>query len=268
MKSPKSNKQTDPNLVTFREELKTLAQIYSHIINENYCQNLMMEFCFIVSLLVVQEYDKNELETDMKELCLDEAKRYLNSIHNCVFFAVEVLSLQKDTLLMLNLAALNLLCKNPEIQKFNEKLSESLQAAYNEKTIREDLKRQTSISVCRTQGNVSFQYETDNRENFSSETNFHSFRKQRDLFYDILKSWEDNHSNEGWNFVIGLGSKIKTLLSTCLDPINFLHLARLFRKQLIMSCCGESQAEVRKINWTIHVNIRILRRFDPTIEKH
>lgn len=93
-------------------------------------------------------------------------------------------------------------------------------------------------------GNVSFQYETDNRENFTSDNSFHSFRKQRDLFYNILAVWEANHLSSGWVFSVGLGSKIRTLLSTSSDPINFLHLAKLFRNQLIISCCGENQSEV------------------------
>ncbi|XP_020292800.1 codanin-1 [Pseudomyrmex gracilis] len=86
------------------------------------------------------------------------------------------------------------------------------------------------------EGNVCFQIDTDNRENFPSVTAFHVFRKQRDAFYDILRIWKENHSVPGWVFQIALGSKIRNMLTMYNDSVNYYHMARLFKSQLLISC--------------------------------
>lgn len=112
----------------------------------------MIELCFIVSLLVIQDYDKKEFETDIKDLSLDVSRKLLNSVHNCVYFAVEMLWLQRNILLLLNLAALKLLSENNEIEKFNPDLKDFLLRVYNEKKAREECKRRNAISKSRMQG--------------------------------------------------------------------------------------------------------------------
>ncbi|KAL0112710.1 hypothetical protein PUN28_012167 [Cardiocondyla obscurior] len=84
--------------------------------------------------------------------------------------------------------------------------------------------------------NVSFQIDTDNRENFSSVIAFHTFKKQRDAFYDIFRMWQENHLLPGWVFQIALGGKIRTMLTMHNDCSNFYHIARLFKSQLLISC--------------------------------
>ncbi|XP_032667198.1 codanin-1 isoform X1 [Odontomachus brunneus] len=84
--------------------------------------------------------------------------------------------------------------------------------------------------------NVCFQIDTDNRENFSSSIAFQTFRKQRDVFYDILRIWEENHLVSGWVFQIALGSKIRSMLTLHNDSTNYYHIARLFKSQLLISC--------------------------------
>ncbi|XP_024875772.1 codanin-1 [Temnothorax curvispinosus] len=84
--------------------------------------------------------------------------------------------------------------------------------------------------------NVSFQIDTDNRENFSSAIAFHTFKKQRDAFYDILRIWEENHLVQGWVFQIALGGKIRNMLTLHNDCTNYYHIARLFKSQLLISC--------------------------------
>lgn len=83
---------------------------------------------------------------------------------------------------------------------------------------------------------MSFQIDTDNRENFSSAMAFHTFKKQRDAFYDILRIWEENHLVPGWVFQIALGGKIRNMLTMHNDCINYYHIARLFKSQLLISC--------------------------------
>lgn len=93
--------------------------------------------------------------------------------------------------------------------------------------------------------NVSFQIDTDNRENFPSAITFLTFKKQRDTFYEIFRIWEENHSVPGWTFQIALGSKIRTMLTLHNDAINYYHFARLFKSQLLISCVqNRQQAEI------------------------
>lgn len=91
--------------------------------------------------------------------------------------------------------------------------------------------------------NVCFQIDTDNRENFSSAVAFHTFRKQRDAFYDILRIWEENHLVPGWVFQIALGGKIRTMLTLHNDSTNYYHIARLFKSQLLISCIQNRHQE-------------------------
>ena len=89
--------------------------------------------------------------------------------------------------------------------------------------------------------NVCFQIDTDNRENFPSLIAFQCFRKQRDMFYEILKIWEENHMKSKWNFSTALSGKIKSMLTLHSDLTNHCHIARLFKSQLLISCIHTGQ---------------------------
>ena len=88
---------------------------------------------------------------------------------------------------------------------------------------------------------MCFQVDTDNRETFTSTVASSIFCKQRDLFYDILKDWEDNHLSPGWSFDRGVRHKVHTLLNLSVDPVNYCHLAKLFISQLLMSSVQNEQ---------------------------
>ncbi|QQP42269.1 Codanin 1 [Caligus rogercresseyi] len=85
---------------------------------------------------------------------------------------------------------------------------------------------------------VRFQSETDNRANFPSAQSFQYFRKQRDLFYEILR---DSEQEERTGKTPDTKKKIKLkvdnlLASSSPHPVNLIHLARLFQSQLIQTC--------------------------------
>lgn len=90
---------------------------------------------------------------------------------------------------------------------------------------------------------VCFQIDTDNRENFPSGLAFQTFRKQRDIFYDILRIWKENHLVPGWAFQVALGGKIRTMLTLHSDATNYSHFARLFKSQLLISCIQKGQED-------------------------
>ena len=48
----------------------------------------------------------------------------------------------------------------------------------------------------------------------------HSYVSVRDVFYEVLREWEDRHEEPGWDFEKGLGSRIRYVLthrSPCLS---------------------------------------------------
>lgn len=104
------------------------------------------------------------------------------------------------------------------------------------------------------QTNVCFQVDTDNIEKFPSSFAFSSFRKQRDMFYDIFSKWESNHIKPGWQFDLSLGGKIKSMLAVHTGITNISHLARLFTSQMLISCIQNEQQVLIFSSVKIHSN--------------
>ncbi|XP_012280996.1 uncharacterized protein LOC105700032 [Orussus abietinus] len=161
-------------------------------------------------------------------------KRYLRTIHNCAYFSTNVLNNQRTLLNILDRTTLKLLLENNIIGVFKPELKEYVNKLYDTKlSVSIKVKEPYNFSIL--EKNVCFQKDTDNRDNFPSETAFHTFRRQRDMFYQILKIWEENHLKEGWTFSVSLGAKIKSLLTVHNDAVNYFHFARLFKSQLLTS---------------------------------
>ncbi|KAM4723221.1 codanin-1 isoform 1-T1 [Anableps anableps] len=114
----------------------------------------------------------------------------------------------------------------------NSDLKDSLTQAQDRSTAK------LSPSVSTFIHSVPFQPATDNRSNFGSDKAFHTFKKQRDIFYEVLREWEDLHKEPGWNFDAALGTKIRGIMSQLTSAGNHSHFARLFLKQLIQMCKG------------------------------
>lgn len=135
----------------------------------------------------------------------------------------------------------NLSPDNYRITTSNPQLASYLQTVYSKKSDLIESSRSnhhdTSFPSNSTVGNSVFlQQENDTRNNFSSDLEFANFRKQRDAFYAILKTWEQKHLSRLWNFKEALGSKIQnTIFNVSEHPINMAHLAQLFLAQLLLS---------------------------------
>lgn len=82
---------------------------------------------------------------------------------------------------------------------------------------------------------VKYEIETDNCDNFPTLKDFHNFRKQRDIFYECLNLWQSKHLQPSWTFESALTNKILRLLTLNSDPVNMMHLVRLFCTQLVNS---------------------------------
>ncbi|XP_069587007.1 codanin-1 isoform X2 [Ranitomeya imitator] len=226
----------DPDKVSSKNHLKVIAELYSACITENLVPNIFLEFFFILQLLTSRGpsgiEDTNcvlEITRGIKDAV--EQKHFL-SVHNCVYFAVLVLDLQFNVLSLLDKSTLKLLAENERIGAFSSTLQERLQEVHRTS------KGKVSLLFPSTLHSVSFQPETDNRSNFPSDRSFHIFKKQRDIFYELLREWEDCHEKTDWDFERGLGNKIRTMMVNLSEAWNYRHFARLFQRQLVQMCKG------------------------------
>ncbi|XP_053783601.1 codanin-1 isoform X6 [Desmodus rotundus] len=194
----------DPAKVSSRQRLELVALVYSSCIAENLVPNLFLELFFVLQLLTARRMvaaKDSEPEPSRGSLNSLESPLF-QSVHDCVFFAVQVLEHQFQVLSYLDKGTLKLLTENERLLCFSPALQGRLRAAYEGSVAKVSLAMPPSVQA------VSFQPETDNRANFSSDRAFHTFKKQRDVFYEVLREWEDRHEEPGWDFEKGLGSRI------------------------------------------------------------
>ncbi|XP_053141858.1 codanin-1 isoform X2 [Hemicordylus capensis] len=226
----------DFNKVSCRRQLEQLAQLYSSCIAENLVPNIFLELFFVLQLLTskgTSSVKDGESDSDLSEEHKDAVtKQHFHSVHNCVYFAVLVLDYQYEIISHLEKGTLKLLAENDRIASFSPGLQEKLTAAYERSTVKISLLLPSCVR------SVSFQPETDNRSNFSSDKAFHIFKKQRDIFYELLREWEDNHEKTGWDFERCLGDRIRVMMAHLSTSCNYSHFARLFQKQLLQMCKG------------------------------
>ncbi|NXX46334.1 CDAN1 protein, partial [Tricholaema leucomelas] len=224
----------NPTKVSCKKQLECLAQLYSSCIAENLVPNIFLELFFVLQLLTSKgtstaEDGDGDLEDNERNA---SGRQHFRSVHNCVYFAVQVLDYQYEIISHLEKGTLKLLAENERIASFSPTLHERFRQAYESSTAKVSL-----LLPCAVQS-VSFQPETDNRSNFPSDRAFHIFKKQRDIFYELLREWEDNHEKTGWDFERVLGNKIRAMMAHLSATCNYSHFARLFQKQLIQMCKG------------------------------
>ncbi|XP_075700831.1 codanin-1 isoform X2 [Rhinoderma darwinii] len=226
----------DPDKVSSKKNLKVLAELYSACITEHLVPNIFLEFFFVLQLLTSRGpsgTDDRDCELKITRGSKDAVDhKHLQSVHNCVYFAVLVLDFQFTVISLLDKSTLKLLAENERIGTFSPILQERLLEAHRTST------GKVSLLLPSTLHSVSFQPETDNRSNFPSDRSFHIFKKQRDIFYELLREWEDYHEKSDWDFERGLGNKIRAMMFNLSVACNHSHFARLFQRQLIQMCKG------------------------------
>lgn len=190
---------------------------------------------------------------------------------NCIYLAVEVLSKQRGKLLaLLDAKTLRILIENEKLAALNGGLITYLQDVYRLKgdlELRYCTEFSGSIAASHHhngqsggggggQQNVFYQADEDTRDNFPTQIEFGAFKKQRDLFYVILRMWEERHLHANWNFNQELGGRIRYLFVVMAHPINMAHLARLFTSQLVVCCQNWNNVEQSA------AQAELLQRFD------
>ncbi|XP_040566396.1 codanin-1 [Lepeophtheirus salmonis] len=223
-----------PDNVLFQTQLDKLIQLYSFCLDENLVPNILVELYLILELLTVRETEKSTKKAIA-------SSNYLHSVHNCVYFATQVLSLQWERLLQFcDRVTLRLLLDNQRLDIFVPQLKPKLTIIYEQKREKNNHNHsmsQTTFGDGSIQS-VRFQSETDNRANFPTTQSFQYFRKQRDLFYEILRESEADERSSSLktpDTKKKIKVKVETLLASS-HPVNLIHLARLFQCQLVGTC--------------------------------
>ncbi|KAI7804405.1 putative codanin-1 [Triplophysa rosa] len=226
----------DPDKVTQTPELDLLAELYCTCISGNLVPCVFLELFFVLQLLTSRGVSVSESAEEGVTVCehgLDVLeKAYLGNVHNCVYLAVRVLENQFELVSHLDKCTLRLLSENERVGAFSPSLRDRLAQAQENCTANALPTPPLFIH------SVPFQPATDNRSNFGSDRSFHIFKKQRDVFYELLREWEDSHNEPGWNFEAALGSRVRTMVSQLTAAGDHSHFARLFQKQLIQMCKG------------------------------
>ena len=223
----------DPREITHKNQLDKLITLYCFVLDRNLVPNILVELYLLCELLTVQcpsPYLKKSKENN-----------YLDSVHNCIYFASSVFKNQAPKLLRhVDRVTIRFLIDNPRIETFNgDDFKTLLIDIYQEKKSQKLNLINNDDEII---GSVRFQCETDNRSNFPDNKSFNDFKKQRDLFYEILRIWE-NQRDGNWHFGSALGEKIMALLHMHSHPVNLIHFARLFQSQLVSMCGGSGNSQ-------------------------
>lgn len=222
-----------PTLVTYKANLKQVIDVYKALIKHHFVLNITSEIYFLISL-VLSKYGGNGSETSNPDVSKDSLhnSEIFETVHNIVYFGVKSLESQLSELQFYDKTTIKLLADSERIKDFSPELSKKLTILAQDKAE----KPATEIALPTSQTNVCFNIDTDNQQNFPDLHGFHAFRKQRDLFYEILRIWETQHLTPGWDFSQGLLGKIRSLFTFHNGPANLMHLSRLFKNQLLSSC--------------------------------
>ncbi|XP_070579055.1 codanin-1-like isoform X2 [Ptychodera flava] len=214
--------------VTYIDQLDALVELYCGCIKEVLFPSITVELYFLIQLLTVKGHPEDVYPGESS----DSNQQYLHTVHNCVYFAITAMSKLYRLLAFLDKATLRLLSGNPRVSEFSSDMKSKLV--------------ELSEASCSTGYNckissvpgVAFQADTDNRTNFPDNKSFHLFRKQRDIFYELIREWEDNHHKPGWIMKAAMAQKIWQLIHQELKFANCAHFVRLFQSQLMKMCKG------------------------------
>lgn len=212
--------------VTYKLQIDQIINIYRILIHNNLVLNLASEVYFFITLLLKKQFYTREWGVDKLPDKI-VAAHIFKSIHNLTYFATNCLQVLAPVLENYDKASIRLLSENVRLCNFVPDLIENLKLLQKSDNV---------IEVDSLQDNVCFNLDTDNRQNFPNELSFHAFRKQRDLFYEILRIWEIQHLSPSFNFSFTLSGKIQSLFLLSDETTNFIHFARLFKAQLLSTC--------------------------------
>ncbi|XP_044763026.1 codanin-1 isoform X2 [Coccinella septempunctata] len=221
-------KNTNPKNVRYKKEIEKIATIYEFLLKNGLVLSLAGELYFIITLVASKSFC--DIECDEDDISYEGVKFdvIFNNSDRITLFASFVLERVFYLLKSLDKNTLRYLCENEGIKTYSPQLIEKLEALTEEKA-------ECNLNLYSSNGknNICFVLETDNQSNFPSDGSFQGFKKQRDMFYEILRLWESNHMQPHWDFDLSLGKKVRSLVAYHNDSVNFMRLSRLFMEQLL-----------------------------------
>ncbi|KAG2457690.1 CDAN1 protein, partial [Polypterus senegalus] len=262
----------DVNKVSYARQLDILAQLYCVCISENLVPNVFLELFFVLQLLTSRSCGILDDENGKTDLYKDVIETpFFRSVHNCVYFAVKVLQTNFEVLAYLDKCTLRLLADNERIGCFAPSLRDQLLAAHEKSIAKEaaawaglvspvglpltwpwppapgggglrKLQRLELVIHClqhvlRSCPSVIRDLSTPDVKDRGDSSKGWGFRPRiLDIFYELLREWEDYHKEPGWEFDRALGSRIRVMVSQLNAAGNHCHFARLFQKQLLQLC--------------------------------
>ncbi|KAJ8707598.1 hypothetical protein PYW07_011275 [Mythimna separata] len=166
----------------------------------------------------------------------------MKTIHNSTYFAVKSLWHQRVILeVILDKSSLKTLGENKKVRSFYPDLAKFLLNCYGLRCENESTLERTRQTEPRSHGVVCFNSETDNIDNFPSMMSFQSFKKQRDMFYEIWRWYQD--AGAGGAPRSSLRARVKALISSGASPSNHAHLANLFTSHMVQHCLPSTKQE-------------------------
>ncbi|CAK1546387.1 unnamed protein product [Leptosia nina] len=226
----------DVNKIVLREKVDILIEIYDVLMKNNLILSVNTEVYYLITILLSKqdEEDFKKYESQFKEMNI------LKIIHNSTYFAVKSLwNLRSILEVILDKNALKTLGENKKVRGFFPDLAKFLLNAYGLKCEADTQKRPPQEGRI-SNGIVCFNLDTDNADNFPSLLSFQNFKKQRDMFYEILRWYQDTQTNGGSR--TSFRARIKSLLSCGPCAANHAHLAALF-VHMLAECLPPNEQE-------------------------
>lgn len=180
--------KSDISKVILTEKIDILVQIYDVLIKNNLTLNVITEIYFLISIILSTQTEDDCISAETS-LNNNNMSFLLKSIHNSTYFAVKSLWNQRIILeVILDKHSLKTLGENKKIRSFYPELAKFLLNSYGLKCEAENsVDKKTVTEVRSSNGVICFNLETDNVDNFPSAISFQNFKKQRDMFYEILR---------------------------------------------------------------------------------
>ena len=178
--------EADVNKVVFTDKIDVLINIYNILLKNNLILSLNTEIYYLITILLSKQWEDDyiNLESQFK---YNLWENILKMIHNSTYFAVKSLWNQRTALeVILDKNSLKILGENKKIRSFYPDLAKFLLNSYGLKCEAETHGERKNVDRL-SNGIVCFNHETDNAENFPSVLSFQNFKKQRDMFYEILR---------------------------------------------------------------------------------
>ncbi|XP_053621757.1 codanin-1 [Plodia interpunctella] len=233
--------KSDANKVVLKDKIDILVDIYNVLLKKNLILSVITEIYFLISIILSKqsEIDYEDAESNLKDNHLDYL---LKSIHNSTYFAVKCLWNQRIILeVILDKNSLKTLGENKKIRSFYPDLAKFLLNSYGLKCEAETTQDKKTSELRPSNGVICFNLETDNVDNFPSALSFQSFKKQRDMFYEILRWYQESQSSDGSRGRASFRARIKPLLSAAASAANHAHLAALFTRHMLAALPHNTQ---------------------------